>query len=240
VYLADRLFSAGGVYKSIDGGLTWAATGATAPLQEVVVDPLHPGRLYTGGIFAPQVQRSLDDGASLAGFSAGLPASFNVRDMEQHSGACTTLFLSTSVGIYSATPSCRLEANTLGVSLAAGGAQNLTISAGPAFGGQLYWLVGSASGTTPGLVLDGETLPLNPDGWMLQTLSLANSALLPNSLGALDGAGQAFGAALVVPAGAAPGLAGTTLHHAATIFDLSGGGATVTLTTNAQPITLLP
>lgn len=240
VYLADRLSSAGGIYKSLDGGATWAATGATGPLQEVTVDPLHPGRLYTGGLFAPRVERSLDDGATLADFGAGLPASFNVRDMEVLRGPCTTLLLATSVGIYVETPSCRLEADTLSVSLSAGGTQDLTVSAGPAFAGQFYWLVGSASGTSPGLVLDGQVLPLNPDAWMIQSLSLANTPLLPNSLGSLDANGQAFGPALVVPVGSAPGLAGATLHHAAAIFTIGGGGATVTLTTNAQPITLLP
>jgi len=240
VYFADRDFSAGGLFKSTDGGATWVATGVTGLMQEVAVDPLHAGMLYTGGLFTPKVQRSLDDGATLSDFSAGMPASFSVRDMEVLAGPCTTLLLATTIGIYTQVPSCRLEADVLDVSLSTGGAQNFAISGGPAHGGELYWLVGSASGTAPGLVLDGQTLPLNPDAWMFTTLSFANTAVLPNSIGIFDANGEASGAALVVPPATDPALAGLTLHHAAAVFTLAGGSATVTLATNAQPVTLLP
>lgn len=240
LYFADREFGAGGLFKSTDGGASWLATGATGLLQEVAVDPLHAGMLYTGGLFTPKVQRSLDDGATLSDFTAGMPSSFNVRDMEVLAGPCTTLLLATSIGIYTQVPSCRLEADVLDVSLSVGGSQSFAISGGPAYAGELYWLVGSSAGTSPGIVLDGQTLPLNPDAWMFTTLSFANTAVLPNSIGQLDANGEASGAALVVPPATDPSLAGLVLHHAAAVFSLAGGGATVTLATNAQPVTLLP
>jgi hypothetical protein len=240
LYFADRDFSAGGLFKSTDAGASWSPTGVTGLLQEIAVDPLHAGMLFTGGLFTPKVQRSLDDGVTLADFSAGLPGKFNVRDMEVLGGPCTTLLLATSVGIYTETPSCRLEADVLDLSLSAGGTQSFTISGGLAHAGEFYWLIGSASGTAPGLVLDGQTLPLNVDAWMLTTLSFANSAILPNSLGLLDANGEASSAALVVPPASDPALAGITLNHAAALFSVSGFGATVTLATNAQPVTLLP
>ncbi|MDF1798117.1 MAG: hypothetical protein P1V81_02995 [Planctomycetota bacterium] len=239
VYLADNDFGAGGVFKSTDGGASWSAAGLVGMTLEVAADPLHPGRLYLGGSQAPRVQRSLDDGATAAVFDTGLPASYFVRDMEVLEGACTTLLLATSVGIYVEEPSCRLEVDALEVSLSAGGSQAMSVSAGPAFAGQFFWVVGSSSGTSPGLVLDGQVLPLNPDSWMVSTLNLANGPLMPGTVGPLDGNGQSFAPALVVPPGSIPALAGTTLHHAAAIFDIFSGGL-VTRTTNAQPLTLVP
>ena len=160
-------------------------------------------------------------------------------DLELVGGTCTRLLVATSVGVYVEEPSCMLEVDALELSLAAGGTQDHTVSAGVASAGYLYWLAGSGSGTSPGFVIDGVNLPLNLDAYFLAALTFANSPLMPGAVGFLDTGGQASAPALVVPPGANPSLAGLTLHHAAAIVDLFGTGL-VTTATNAQPLTLVP
>ena len=98
-------------------------------------------------------------------------------------------------------------------------------------------MLGSFSGTAPGIAGFSLVLPLNLDVYLLHTLEHPNTPPLASSLGVLDGSGdgQAF---FALAAGAAPGVAGTTLHHAYAVLDLAAG--TAVLTSNPVPITLLP
>ncbi|HKX45347.1 MAG TPA: CHRD domain-containing protein, partial [Planctomycetota bacterium] len=109
------------------------------------------------------------------------------------------------------------------------------VGALPELAGKLYWVLGSASGTAPGLVVDGLPLPLNIDSYLLFTISNPNSALLPGSLGFTNAVGEATGK-WNVPPGAAAGLAGVVVNHAFVVFDpvLSK----VVATSNAKPITI--
>ena len=68
-------FAGSGVYKSIDGGATWAFAGLenTTSIGRILVDPENPNRVFlaaVGSYFAPNpergVYRSLDGGASWA------------------------------------------------------------------------------------------------------------------------------------------------------------------------------
>lgn len=106
------------------------------------------------------------------------------------------------------------------VGLAAGGRQDLHLAAGPAHAGRTYLLAG-AFGTSPGFVLQGVAVPLNQDAWFQLSLGLANSAVYPQSLGVLDGNGAAT-AAVVLPPGLDPALAGLALYHAYVVVDASG------------------
>ncbi|MHC4077940.1 MAG: glycoside hydrolase family 18 protein [Planctomycetota bacterium] len=67
----------------------------------------------------------------------------------------------------------------------------LSLRAGSKRAGRLYYMVASASGRHPGLVLPGDTLPLNPDPVFDVSIALAGSKLFPNSLGQLDPNGAA-------------------------------------------------
>ena len=128
-----------------------------------------------------------------------------------------------------------LAGDAAGVSIAAGGVQNLALDAGPAEGGRPYLILGSASGTSPGTPVDSLVLPLNLDPYTNFTLGNANSAVLPGSFGFLDPAGTAE-ASFQLPAGVlAPTAAGTQLHHAFLVVDVA-----VSFASNPLPVVLQP
>ena len=103
------------------------------------------------------------------------------------------------------------------VSAATGGGIDFDLDAGPSAAGQFYFLAGSMSGTNPGFVLGGKTIPLNPDAYLVQTVAQANSLNFVATLGILDAEGQAS-AQILVPADLS--LVGLRGHHAAVRFDL--------------------
>jgi len=87
------------------------------------------------------------------------------------------------------------------IEAAAGGNLAFTLNAGSAQGNRFYLLLGSASGSTPGLQLGpGLTLPLNPDPVFFITLNAAGSGALPGFFAALDAQGRRI-SQLAVPPG---------------------------------------
>ena len=89
--------------------------------------------------------------------------------------------------------------------------------AGSDHAGDLYLVLGSGSGTTPGLTFNGLNLPLNFDGWFTTTISSANSFPFTQTFGTLDANGRS-GAAFTLPAGLTF-LVGLHLDHAFLNFD---------------------
>lgn len=132
----------------------------------------------------------------------------------------------------------RLAASTDQISTAAGGTCEFHLSAGSKRAGHVYLLLGSASGTGPGTSVDGQTLPLNADGFLAFTLASANSGPLANSFGVLDDLGRAT-ASLTVPAGS-PSLSGLSLDFAYAAIDLAGGTAAVVATSQPVHLSLVP
>jgi len=106
-----------------------------------------------------------------------------------------------------------LWASTEEMSASSGGTVALDAIAGSKHAGDLYFMIGSISGTAPGLTVDGLNLPLNPDPYFFFTASHANSPVLPGFAGTLDGLGRAS-ASLVLPPGAGGSIVGVTLNHA--------------------------
>ena len=131
-----------------------------------------------------------------------------------------------------------LTADTTSVSLSAGGTQNLSLDAGPAFASKLYLVAGSATGTSPGLLIDGVSVPLNADFYLTTTVKSANKGPFVGTLGFLSGTGTTA-SAIALPAGLDPSLAGLTLNHAGIVLDVPGAGV-VTFASNAVPLTLTP
>ena len=130
-------------------------------------------------------------------------------------------------------PCCPLNGDISALSLTLGGTQALTITAGAQHAGKWYWLLGSATGTSPGLATPAGVLPLNYDGYFAYTLSNPNLVPLTGSLGLLDGQGDAT-AQFSLPAGSSLSLAGLTLHHAYAVL----GSLSTDMVSNAIPIAL--
>lgn len=66
-----------------------------------------------------------------------------------------------------------------------------TLDLGPARAGRPYWLLGSASGTTPGVSFEGGILPLNSDRIFRLGIAHPNNGRFQNTSATLDGLGRA-------------------------------------------------
>lgn len=101
-----------------------------------------------------------------------------------------------------------------------------------------YWVVGSASGTSPGIVLDGLQLPINVDNYTLHTLMFPNSGVFNASQAWLDSNGNATAGVVVSPGVLDSSLVGFSLHHAFVAFDYQT--QQILHASNAQSLDLLP
>ena len=105
------------------------------------------------------------------------------------------------------------------LSVSKGGYQSMQLDAGPTHAGAFCLMVGSLSGTSPGLQIGGFHLPLNPDAYFAFTQHLPGRALMPGSLGVLDAQGRAHARLVVPPRIVTASLAGHHIHHAFVVFD---------------------
>ncbi|MHC4892054.1 MAG: right-handed parallel beta-helix repeat-containing protein, partial [Planctomycetota bacterium] len=127
----------------------------------------------------------------------------------------------------------RLAMDRHRISVDEGGVGTLTTDVGPALAGQLYIVLGTASGTSPGLPSPVGTLPINFDAYSVYTLS--NPATLVTFNGFLDADGRAT-SQVVLPASAGANLAQFQLHYGCFTVDLSDPGFPTTAVTNAVPL----
>jgi len=104
------------------------------------------------------------------------------------------------------------------VSVSAGGIRRLNVDAGPANAGKQYWIVGSASGTEPGLPIGPLTLPLVFDAYTQQTVFSPNTQPLFNAFSTLNAQGKATGVFRALP-GQFVGFEEIVLHHAVAVLD---------------------
>jgi hypothetical protein len=123
------------------------------------------------------------------------------------------------------------------VSLSQGVAQGLQLGACLEHAGDFYFLAGSATGTSPGFVLGGLPVPLNPDAYFLHTLSHPGSPPLATSFGVLDAWGKGS-SSCALPPGSQATLAGLTLHHAYAVLD--AGTLQLEAVSPAVPVALVP
>lgn len=229
------------------GGLV---TGVSAKGNALVVQP--DGKHVTGGGGSYLLTRFLADGSLDAGFGSGGSVTAPVG------GSAAALVLQgdgklvaggTSGGdfevvryVAAGNGGASLTGSTDTLFLAQGGGPTWTLCTDPQYANDTYLVLGTTTGTVPGLLVDGVPVPLNddgPGGYLEFTLVAANGSVLPGSLGTLDAQGQGQ-ASLQVPPGPVPSLAGTTLHHAFVVLSLAGGTPTVVFASNAAPLTLLP
>jgi hypothetical protein len=131
---------------------------------------------------------------------------------------------------------CTLGIDINEISITVGGSQTLSVYAGLANAGNLYIVLGSLSGTSPGVPFQSVLVPLNLDPYGTFTLNNPNSPILSNSLGFLDASGEAVASFNIPPATVLP--APLPAFHAALIIDPFTGVAT--LATNPVTASLLP
>ncbi|TAJ14105.1 MAG: DUF1028 domain-containing protein [Planctomycetota bacterium] len=104
-----------------------------------------------------------------------------------------------------------------GVSAAAGAVVPLQLNAGASLAGQTYLVLASASGTVPGLTLQGGVhLPLNADALLDFTVHAGPLPFFPGGIGTLDADGRASAALALGPGALAP-LAGARIDFAALV-----------------------
>jgi hypothetical protein len=127
-----------------------------------------------------------------------------------------------------------LSANKFLVGLVTGGTQTLSLNAGPAQAGLPYLMLGSLSGTSPGLPLGNLLLPLNYDSYTDYLLLNPGAPPVTGGFGVLDAQGKGT-AAFSLPVASPIGLFGLTGQHA---FLVIGPNLEVVFTSNAMPVFL--
>lgn len=134
-----------------------------------------------------------------------------------------------------------LSADVNQISLVAGGVQNLSLEAPVEYAGEVYVLLGSASGTDPGLSMGGRIkLPLNADPYFIHTLTSPNHGHLGQSVGQLDPVSASAHAWVQIPPHTDPNLAGVTLHHAFVVVKATPTLISLPYTSPAAPLLFLP
>ncbi|MCA8943047.1 MAG: aryl-sulfate sulfotransferase [Planctomycetes bacterium] len=120
------------------------------------------------------------------------------------------------------------------ISVTLGGSAQFDLKAGSRFAGRPFLLLGSLTGTGPGIDIGGpRLLPLEYDGYLVFTVSTPNQFPLAYTSPTLDASGNAS-VSFSLPPGLASFLIGLRIHHAAVVF--GAGGAGVELVSN--PVTI--
>jgi photosystem II stability/assembly factor-like uncharacterized protein len=107
-YTVSNDTTSGGVYRSVDGGQTWAGTGYTAATIQIERDTTDPRVLYIAQSNTTRVLRSADSAATFQPWNTGLTsASGFVRSLSFAPGLNAKLLLATSTGTFATdTGSC--------------------------------------------------------------------------------------------------------------------------------------
>jgi len=115
----------------------------------------------------------------------------------------------------------KLQADRTQASISVPDSQKLTINAGSAHTGRLYWIFGSLTGTWPETALGPVSIPLVPDLYTSLTIALPNTPILSGFKGVI-GAGGKASASFNIPNNAPAAAVGITAYHAYVVYDTSG------------------
>jgi photosystem II stability/assembly factor-like uncharacterized protein len=96
LYIGANEVASGGVYRSVDGGVTWDHLGL-GPTFSVAVDPVNPLKIYAGTFFSG-VLMSLDGGATWSSKNNGLQ-NLRVRSLAIHPQASSTVYAGNGNGV---------------------------------------------------------------------------------------------------------------------------------------------
>ncbi|TAJ20645.1 MAG: hypothetical protein EPO68_06020 [Planctomycetota bacterium] len=211
---SSELQDAGCVAIYRKGGGTWSLMNTYTACDAVEGDRFGSAVALRGDLLLAGVERAEAPG----------------RAANQDSGAVQALDL-----VSSACPT--LVAEPSAISAAAGGYQEFRMQPGSAQAHRYMLIAATASGTSPGIVLDGWPVPLNPDTLTRVVLSALNTEPYTANFSKLGADGQGY-ASLSFPVGAASPLVGLTVHHAAVVIDLVN--KLVTFASNAAPLSITP
>jgi len=189
------------------GGFT-AQTTATIVAGSGAVTGLATATIGLAGIqSSPQpVTGTLRHGAS--GFVGNVPINISFPFSEPSSGLTGTLTLNGT--LVAEDRSMNVDGELLSAST--GGSQAFTYSAGSGNAGNVFFVLGSITGTSPGIQLTPSlNLPVNFDGWTSSTINFANAGPFFQTVGVLDSMGVGNGSVTFPPF---PFLSGFTFNHA--------------------------
>ena len=105
---------------------------------------------------------------------------------------------------------------------------------GIANAGNLYFVLGTLSGTSPGVVAGTFIIPINQDFYTNLTLFTPNTPPLLNNMNVLDANGTATATLALPPLGS--GVVGLMAHHVGLVFDATG----IALVSNPYPVVITP
>jgi hypothetical protein len=191
-----------------------------------------------GEAFEPAAKLIAGDGQPLDSFGYGTAVDGD-RVVVGGFGGSTTVPGTGVIWSYSADGQLcpDLTAMPSSISLGAGGSQALCLTPGPGWEDHWYWMLGSASGTTPGTQIGGVNVPVNVDAYLLFSALQPNQGPLVNTLGTLDSAAQATARIEVAP-GTDPALVGVHLDHCFVLWDPTTGA--IDFASNAEGLDLTP
>lgn len=114
-----------------------------------------------------------------------------------------------------------LTLDTNSINLATGGIVTLSLDAGRNYAGAAYRVIGTTEGTSPGVVYQGISIPINPTGDYFRSTLSRTSPYLSGDAGNLDGNGQGM-ASFQLPNNLPLWLDGFVVSHAYVVFDTFG------------------
>ena len=120
-------------------------------------------------------------------------------------------------------PSADFSSPTKKMSIRDGGIQMMHLDGGQAQAGRWFLILGSVTGTQPGVRLGEFTIPLNYDVYTNFTLTTIGRGLIVNQLGRLGSDGKATAGFVLPPKLVPPSLVGLSVHHAYVTANESGG-----------------
>ena len=128
------------------------------------------------------------------------------------------LLFADDVSVFRVLKVAGLEVDVPTFSISSGGAASLSLTSSTGFGGDLYVLAGSITGTA-GISFGSITLPLTLDAYTLYTVNTPNQVPLLNNISTLDGSGASTATFTAGPGLLPLSLVGLNAYHAFAILE---------------------
>ncbi|MHC4376813.1 MAG: hypothetical protein ACYS26_09475 [Planctomycetota bacterium] len=133
----------------------------------------------------------------------------------------------------------RLETDTSSASISAAGQQQLTVCTPETWAGRTFLILGSVNGTVPGILFEGDVLPINYDAYMHYLLVATGAGMILPQVGTLNSNGKGVNT-IQLPPGLHPDCVGVVAHHLALLFDPAGGANVYLRSVGPATLELVP